>query len=339
MAFDVERFGEMPDGRAVHRVTLHKGAMRGQVLTLGAIVQDLRLEGTNHPLVLAAGTLAPYLRPMHYFGASVGRYANRIATGEFTLNGQKHRLSRNFRGRHCLHGGELGSAEQLWTLADATADSATLALTLADGDMGFPGRLSIVLTIALSDAAISFDYTATSDRDTVCSLSHHGYFVLDDSGSLAEHSLRIAAGHYLPVDNDLIPTGRIVPVAGTGFDFQTSHPLQDVALDHNFCLSDAPAALRPVAWLRSDRSGLQMQVATTEPGLQVYTATHLPQAGVVGADGRAFGRHAGIALEAQHWPDAPNRPEFPCATLRASQTYRHTTRYSFDRTNQTEPPQ
>jgi aldose 1-epimerase len=335
----VERFGEMPDGPTVHRVTLQKGAMRAQVLTLGAIVQDLRLEGASHPLVLGAGTLAPYLGPMHYFGATVGRYANRIANGAFTLNGQTHRLSCNFRGRHCLHGGELGCAEQLWTLADATAETATLTLTLPDGDMGFPGRLSIVLTIALSDAAISFDHSATTDRDTVCSLSHHGYFVLDDSGSLAEHGLRIAAEHYLPVDDDLIPTGRSAPVAGTGFDFQTPRPLQDVALDHNFCLSDAPAVLRPVAWLRSDRSGLQMQVATTEPGLQVYTASHLPQAGAIGHDGRALRRHAGIALEAQHWPDAPNRPDFPSATLLAAQTYRHTTRYSFDRTNQTEPPQ
>ena len=251
--------------------------------------------------------------------------------GAFTLNGQTHRLSRNFRGRHCLHGGAPGCAEQLWTLADATTDSATLTLTLPDGDMGFPGRLRIVLTIALSDAAISFDYSATSDRDTVCSLSHHGYFVLDDSGSLAEHRLRIAAAHYLPVDDDLIPTGRIAPVAGTGFDFQTCRSLQDVALDHNFCLSNAPAALRPVAWLRSDRSGLQMQVATTKPGLQVYSASHLPQAGAIGHGGHALGRHAGIALEAQHWPDAPNRPNFPDATLRAGERYRHVTRYSFHR--------
>lgn len=327
----MESFGTTPDGSPVHRLTLQGGGLRAHVLTLGAIVQDLRLDGVAHPLVLGADQLAPYLGPMRYFGASVGRYANRIAGGRFALHGQRHDLSRNYRGRHCLHGGARGCAEHVWSVADHSDDSATLTMTLLDGDMGFPGRLDIALTISLHLGALTFDYTATTDRDTVCSLSHHGYFVLDDSGSLAQHSLRVAAEHYLPTDDDLIPTGAIAPVAGTDLDYLRARSLRDVALDHNFCLSNHPVPLRPVAWVASDLSGLALQVATTEPGLQVFTAGHLPLSGVVGRDGQALGRHAGIALEAQHWPDAPNHPDFPDATLRVGDTYRHTTRYSFHR--------
>jgi aldose 1-epimerase len=337
LAADIVPFGHLPDGRVVHRLGLRSGGMHAHVLTLGAIVQDLRLQDIAHPLVLGADHLGPYLGPMRYFGASVGRYANRIAHGRFMLKGQAYALSRNALGRHCLHGGTTGCAEKLWQVVDVQEHRATLAITLPDGDMGFPGQLDISLTISLSDGALNFDYGATSDRDTVCSLSHHGYFVLDDSGSLAQHQLRVAADHYLPVDDDLIPTGQIAPVTGSAFDFRTMRSLQDVALDHNFCLSPARTALRPVAWLHSALSGVQMRVETTEPGLQVYTANHLPQAGVTGLDGRPLGRHAGVALEAQGWPDAPNQPDFPDATLRAGEPYRHQTRYVFNPRALTEP--
>jgi len=324
-------FGHMPDGRAVHRLTLQSGGLRAHVLTLGAIVQDLRLTGAPFPLVLGAESLAPYLGPMRYFGASVGRYANRIAQGRFRLNGAWHEVSRNEFGRHCLHGGQRNCADKLWTVAAQTQDRAVLALTLPDGDMGFPGQLDITLTISLSGDALCFDYAATTDRDTPCSLSHHGYFVLDDSGSLARHDLRIAAEHYLPVDTQLIPTGQMATVAGTVFDYRQPRGLDGVVLDHNFCLSASRQPLRPVAWVQSGLSGIRMQLATTEPGLQVYTAGHLPQDGAIGHDGQALRRHAGIALEAQAWPDAPNRPGFPDSILRAGQTYRHVTRYSFNR--------
>jgi aldose 1-epimerase len=315
----------------VHRLRLSGGGLTAHVLTLGAIVQDLRFAGVAHPLILGAGQLAPYLGPMRYFGASVGRYANRIAGGRFRLNGVTHDLSRNTPGGHCLHGGASGASDRLWTIEDHAPDRATLSLTLPDGDMGFPGRLEVVLHLTLSECAMTFDYTATSDADTVCSLSHHGYFVLDDSGSIADHRLRIAADYFLPVDDDTLPTGQIASASETPFDFRNPRILSGVALDHNFCLSDGPVALRPVAWLDSPRAGLAMQVSTTEPGLQVYTANHLPERGVTDHQGRAYGRHAGIALEAQAWPDAPNRPDFPDATLRAGQTYRHVTRYSFNR--------
>lgn len=325
MTIDV--FGHMPNGQPVQRIRLRAGGLQANILTLGAIVQDLRMNGVAHPLVLGAETLAPYLGPMHYFGATVGRFSNRIADGRFSLNGQLYQLSRNFRGRHCLHGGQIGSAERLWSVKQVTEDSVTLTLALPDGDMGFPGNLDASLTISLSDRALGFEIRATSDRDTICSFAHHGYFILDNSGSLAHHRLQIAAEEYLPVDDDLIPTGDIAPVQNTDFDFRTPRRLQDAALDHNFCLSHQRESLRHVARLGSDLSGLTLHVETTQPGLQVYTAQHLPQQGVIGHDGQPLGTYAGLALEAQAWPDAPNHPHFPSALLAKNATYHHATRY------------
>lgn len=324
-----EVFDHLPDGRAVHRIQLRKGRLTAKILTFGAIVQDLRLEGVAFPLVLGAERIAPYLGPMRYFGGIVGRYANRIGGGRFPLNGQIIQLSRNQEGTHCLHGGAIGSAERLWDIRARTSDSVTLALTLGDGEMGFPGQMSVDLIISLAQDRLCFDIKATSDRDTICSFAHHGYFVLDASGSIAAHRLEMAADSVLDVDADLIPTGAIVPVSQAGLDFRTARSLHNVALDHNFCLSNTRTALRPVARLWSDLSKLAMQIETTEPGLQVYTANHLPVPGLVGLGGRSYGRHAGVALEAQNWPDAPNHPAFPSALLRAGDVYHQCTSYGF----------
>lgn len=324
-----EHFGNLPDGRPVERVRLRAGNMQANVLTLGAIVQDLRMAGVGHPLVLGADKLTPYLRPMNYFGAMVGRFANRIAQGRYSADGQTYHLSRNFHDRHCLHGGRTGSSRQLWTIAQCAADSVHMTLRMPDGENGFPGNLDVALTVSLTEGALQFDISATTDRATPCSFSHHGYFNLDDSGSLAQHTLRIAAGHYLPVDHDLIPTGEVAPVAETRLDFNHARSLHGLRLDHNFCLSSARTECRPVAWLASRESGLHMQVDTTEPGLQVYTAGHLPEAGVEGLEGRSYATFAGVALEAQAWPDSLNRTNFPNATLQPGDTYQHRTRYSF----------
>lgn len=325
----VEHFGDLPNGRPVERVRLRAGALQANILTFGAIVQDVRLDGVAHPLVLGADNLTPYLGPMNYFGAMVGRFANRIAQGSYSADGQTYHLSRNFHDRHCLHGGRAGSSRQLWQIVECTDDSVELALKMPNGENGFPGNLDVALTVALSESALQFDIRATTDRTTPCSFSHHGYFNLDDTGSLAQHTLRIAAGHYLPVDHDLIPTGEAAPVAETRLDFNLARSLSDLTLDHNFCLSSARTECRPVAWLASRESGLHMQVDTTEPGLQVYTPRHLPEVGVQGLDGRTYFTSAGVALEAQAWPDSPNRPNFPNAMLHPGETYHHRTRYAF----------
>lgn len=320
--------GRLPDGREVQAVTLQGGGLTARVLTLGAIVQDLRLAGVAHPLVLGCPDVADYLDKGRYFGAIVGRCANRIAHGRFRLKGQDHQTDLNFRDRHSLHGGAQGTDLQLWRIGAQAPDAVALTLVLPDGHMGFPGAMQITARIALQDGALCFDLSATTDRATPCNLTHHGYFTLDGAASIAGHRLTVAADHYLPVDDDLIPTGRIAPVAGTAFDFRQPRPVLPGPYDHNLCLSDGPRPLRPVATL-GVQDGVQMTILTTACGLQVYDGAHL--AGVPGLEGRIHGPHAGIALEAQAWPDAPNRPEFPDVILQPGQTWRQITQYRFAR--------
>lgn len=325
-----EVFGHAPDGRAVHRLWLSGGGLRASVLTYGAIVQDLRLDGVAHPLVLGAETLSPYLDQMQYFGAIVGRYANRLRGARVRAGGRDWALDRNWLGAHVLHGGRGGLSAQVWQIAESRSDRVTLTHCSAHGDMGFPGQMQITAQISLDpDTALRVEIRATSDHATPCSLCHHGYFALDDSGTIGGHKLQIMADSYLPVDDQTLPTGQIAPVAGTAFDFRAPRPVGRQAIDHNFCLSTARLPLRPVATLSS--ASLALQVETTEPGLQVFTAPHLPEQGLTGLDGRRYGPFAGIALEAQAWPDAPNQPHFPPAMLHPGAVYHHLTRYRFTR--------
>lgn len=319
-------FGRLDDGRDVHLVALRSGALRAEVLTLGAIVRDLRLAGVDYPLVLGADDPGTYLGEARHVGAIVGRYANRIGGARFTLDGQEYRTDANFLGRHTLHGGADGADRQVWTIEAQAVDRVVLGLVLPDGHMGFPGNLRIRAEIALQDAALCFTLSAQSDAATPCSLAHHGYFDLDGEGDIRQHRLRIAAEHYLPVDAELIPTGEIAPVAGGAFDFRVARPIGDHGYDHNFCLSGGRQALRPVAEL-TGRNGVAMAIETTACGLQLYDGAHLD--GVAGLEGRRYGRHAGLALETQHWPDAPNRPGFPDTILRPGQAWREVTRYAF----------
>lgn len=318
----------MPDGRSVQRVTLRGGGLTAHVLTLGAIVQDLRLDGIAHPLVLGADSLGPYLGPMQYFGALVGRFANRIGGAQVHLAGRDWPLDRNWMGRHMLHGGSDGAAQQVWDIVALAQDQVTLALTLPDGHMGFPGKLLVRATLALDpDCALRITVTATTDHVTPCSFSHHGYFTLDDTGTLDQHSLQVNADNTLALDADSIPTGALTPVVGTALDFRSPRVLERQRIDDNFCLSSARQALRRVACLSAP--ALSMQVETTEAGLQVFTAPHLPPTGLSGLDGRMYRPFAGVALEAQAWPDAPNHPHFPPAILHPDAEYAQTTKYVF----------
>ncbi|MFN3526458.1 MAG: aldose epimerase family protein [Paracoccus sp. (in: a-proteobacteria)] len=323
-----ERLGTLPCGQQVECMTLRDGALTARVLSFGAIVQDLRLDGVDHPLVLGCPEPMGYLDEGRYFGAIVGRFANRIGHGRFSIDGQPYQTDRNFRDRHTLHGGVLGTDLHPWRIEALTEASVTLSLTLDDGHMGFPGTIDMTAVIALADNALSIALSARSDRATPCSLTHHGYFDLDGQGDIRDHSLMIEADDYLPVDDDLIPTGQIAPVAGTAFDFRQPRPIGSAGYDHNFCLSRGPVPLRPVARL-TGRSGLSMQVLTTACGLQLYDGAHLSN--IRGLGGRIYGPHAGVALEAQHWPDAPNRPGFPDAILRPGQLYTEQTVYRFER--------
>lgn len=329
-------FAHLPDGRAVHQITLARAGLSAKVLTLGAIVQDLRLDGVDHPLVLGAPTLAPYLNDMRYFGAIVGRYANRIRGAKVHLDGQDWPLDRNWLGAHTLHGGADGVWAQVWTINGFTDWSVDMSLTLPHGHMGFPGNMIVDATLTLDpDTALRIDLRARTDRASPCSFCHHGYFCLTDTPDIAEHTLQIAADSYLPVDAGCLPTGQIAPVAGTQFDFRTPRAVGRQAIDHNFCLSPVRGLLRHVA--RLEAGGLRMDLETTEAGLQVFTAPHLPAEGLAGLDGRRYGPFAGIALEAQAWPDAPNQPHFPPAILHPGEAYHHITRYGFTRTEGPHP--
>jgi aldose 1-epimerase len=298
---------------------------------LGAVLHDLRLDGHDGPLVLGLADLDEYPARSNYMGATAGRCLNRIGGASFEIDGARYRTDPNFLGRHTLHGGSMGIGKRVWDLDDATDDAVAFRIEQADGDMGFPGRLRIRARFSCAPGAtLRIEYEAETDAPTICNLGHHSYWSLDDTGGLDAHVLTVPGGdRYLPVDDDLIPTGEVRSVDGTAFDFRAGRRLPgEGLLDHNLCLSDARVGLREVATLRSDASGVTMRLATTEPGLQVYDGAKLTP-GPTGLRGVPYGPHAGVALEPQVWPDAPNRPAFPSALLRPGETYRQVTTFSF----------
>ena len=328
----LETFGETPERAPVKRARISGQGLTASVLTWGAVVQDLRLEGFQPPLVLGFPRFPPYLESTAYFGAIVGRLANRIAGGRATIAGRMRRLDRNDGGRHTLHGGSDGSGRRLWRLEAAGEDFVTLRCALPNGHMGFPGALDAVATYRITQGpALALDLSAETDAETLCGFAHHSYFNLDGSATIHDHRLRIAADAVLPVDDELIPTGDVTGVEGTAFDFRRARPIgaAGIAYDHNFCLSEDRQPLREVAVLCGPRSGLSLTLATTEPGLQVYTAASLSSGATPGLTGTPYGPFAGVALEPQVWPDAPNRPWSALARLRPGEVYRQTSVFRF----------
>ncbi|MET7524280.1 aldose epimerase family protein [Streptomyces sp. NPDC005248] len=318
-----EVFGTLADGTAVHRWTLERAGTRVRVLTYGGIVQSVEVpgrDGVRAQVALGLPDLAAYEKPSGpYFGALVGRYANRIARGAFVLDGQSHRVTRN-EGRNHVHGGDRGFDRRVWE-ARELADGLELSLVAEDGEEGFPGRLAVSAAYTLDeDGALRIAYRATTDAPTVLNLTNHTYWNLAgaDSGSAVGHTLRIAAGRITPTDAESLPTGEFLPVDGTRYDFRETRTVGG-GYDHNFVLDAADDG--PVAELCDPVSGRVLTVTTTEPGLQLYTADHF--------DGRPYGPCDGIALETQHFPDSPNRPEFPSTVLRPGEEYVSTTVYGF----------
>ncbi|MBO9479479.1 galactose mutarotase [Shimia sp. R11_0] len=322
----------MPDGSAVHRITLTGGGLTAHLLTYGAVLQDLRLAGHDAPLVLGFPEFAPYLTHSPYFGATAGRFANRIRDGHLEIDGQSYQLDRNFIGKHTLHGGADSMGKCLWEIAEEAADSATLQITLPDGHMGFPGTLTARVTFTLLEGGVlDIHMEAETDQTTLCSLAHHSYFTLDDAETISDHRLQIAAEAYLPVDAELIPTGEQADVGATRFDFRKAAPVaQAHPVDHNFCLSAQRQALRAVAVLKSAASGVTMRCLTTEPGLQVYDGENINIA-QPGLDGRVMGAYAGLAMEPQVWPDAHHHEDFPQAVLRPAERYHQQTQFVFSK--------
>lgn len=323
-------FGTTHGGAEVERLTISDGTLTAQILTLGAILQDVRIDGVPYSLTLGAPDLTAYEGQMAYFGAVVGPVANRISHASAVLDGQRHHFAAN-DGANTLHGGPTGTHALIWEPVEQTEATVTLRLSVPDGLGGFPGRRILFARFSvLPDATLEIALSATTDRPTWMNLANHSYWNLDSGPTTAGHLLQIDAERYLPVNDALIP-GDPAPVAGTAFDFRSPRRLgadKSVRYDHNFCLSDSRKALRKVARL-AGTSGLAMTVETTEPGLQIYDAARNDTAPFVGHVGTAYGPHAGIAIEAQSWPDAPNRPDFPSIRLDPDEAYEQVTRWRF----------
>ncbi|MFD7693342.1 MULTISPECIES: aldose epimerase family protein [Streptomyces] len=320
-----EHFGTLSDGTAVHRWTLERAGVRVRVLSYGGIVQSLEVpdrDGRTADVVLGFADLDGYVKhPGPYLGALVGRYANRIAGGRFPLDGVTYALDPN-TPPNSLHGGARGFDKRVW---DVTPVEHGLRLTRVSphGEEGFPGRLEVTATYTLeAGGALRFVYEAVTDAPTVVNLTNHSYFNLAGaaSGDAGGHELRLAASRFTPVDTDLIPTGALEDVTGTRFDFRRLRKVGS-GYDHNFVLDKGVTQdAREVAELYDPSTGRALTVATTEPGLQLYTADKLDE---------PFSPGDGIALETQHFPDSPNRPEFPSTVLRPGETYRSETVYAF----------
>ncbi len=313
-------------------VTIAGGGLSAEIATAGAAVRAVHLDGFAHSLVVGAADPEHYTAGnREYLGATIGRFANRIGEGRFTIDGRGSQLARNDPPNH-LHGGPKGFSTRIWTIVERTPDALTLSLVSADGDEGYPGTVDITARFAiLPEQTLSVSYEATSDRPTPVNLTTHFYFNLDGSDDIRGHRLTLAADRYLPIDAAALPTGAIAPVAGTPFDFGAGRLVGEAPdpLDHNFCLADAPeAAPRLAARLAGAASGITLTLSPTEPGLPVYGGGRLDGSSM-GHGGGPIGSRSALALEPQGWPDSPNRPEFPQAILRPGETYRHHSLYRF----------
>ena len=343
----------MADGRGVREYLLDNGVgLRLHAINLGGIVTALHCpdrEGRDGNVVLGFADLADYVERNPHFGTLVGRYANRIARGKFEIDGRPYQLTLN-DGANSLHGGVRGFGSRWWAIepsASAADGSVGLALSLVseDGEEGYPGRLDVRVEYTLTrDNEWRIDYTATTDRPTVVNLTNHSYFNLAAEGSALDHSLLLHAGRYCEIDAELVPT-RIADVTGTPFDFRnptrigdrirSGHPqlLMARGYDHNWVLDDFERAgpgpaLRPAARLVDPACGRALEVLTTEPGIQFYSGNQL-DGRLRGSAGRAYRQGDGVCLETQHFPDSPNRADFPSTVLRPGETFRSTTVHRF----------
>jgi aldose 1-epimerase len=344
-----EQVGDLADGTPVDRWTLaNDRGMTVTVLTYGGIIQTLEVpdrDGVPADVVLGLPGLDDYVAGNSpYLGALIGRFANRIAGGAFTLDGRAYRLPVN-NPPNSLHGGTEGFDKRVWA-ATGTGDGVELAYTSPDGEMGYPGTLAVRARYTLTaDNELRIDYQATSDAPTHLNLTNHSYLNLagEAAGSIEGHLLQLHAGRFTPTDATNIPTGELVPVAGTPFDFGSPHAIGErideddeqlrfgLGYDHNYILDRPPGAegtLVPAARVTDPGSGRVLEVDTTEPGIQLYSANQLDGT-LTGTGGVAYGPRAALCLETQHYPDSPNQPGFPSTVLRPGETYRSATVYRF----------
>jgi aldose 1-epimerase len=340
-------FGTMPTGEPIDIYTLRndKGA-EARIMNYGGIVQSLKMPDKNghfDDVVLGYDDLASYLKVSPYFGAEIGRFGNRIGNAKFTLDGQTYTLAAN-DGPNTLHGGLKGFDKRVWTAnPHMSSDGPQLVLHYLskDGEEGFPGNLDVTAVITLTrDNALKIEFTATTDKDTVLNLTHHGYYNLAAKGDILSHVVMIPADRFTPVDSTLIPTGVLQSVENTPFDFRTPTAIGDrinqddeqlkfgKGYDHNWVINKMLGELTLMARVTEPTTGRVMEVWSTEPGLQFYSGNFLDGT-ITGKGGWVYEHRNAFVMEPQHFPDSPNKPEFPTTELKPGEVYHNTIMYKF----------
>ena len=353
MELTEREFGNLDDGREVRLFTLKSPeGLTVRITNYGGIVTSLLApdrDGHRTDVVLGFSELEPYLEDHPYFGAIVGRYANRIANGVFTLDGKRYELACNNPPNH-LHGGEKGFDKALWN-PEIQGNALVLKYVSEDGEEGYPGRLETQVTYRLTeDRALRIDYRATTDARTIVNMTNHTYFNLEgeERGQILDHEVMINADYFTPVNKHAIPSGEIRQVDGTPMDFREFHrvgeridePVKQLEIaggyDHNYVLNhQSPQDLTIAAKVVAPKTGRILEMRTTEPGVQFYTGNFL-EGSYKGKGGNVYSKRSGLCLEAQHYPDSPNHPDFPSTVLEPGEEYRQTTIYRFttDRRNE-----
>lgn len=345
MSIFIDTFGRLADGTEIERYTLQRGGITLRLITYAAAIQSLEVPdkaGNTADIMLGYDTAAEYETGRGQQGSVIGRHANRLEGAEFELNGVTYKLAAN-NGRNNLHGGPRGFARQVWNGEKASAndyDAVRFTLRSPDGQEGFPGNLVAEVVYRLDDHGnLSLDYYASTDQDTIVNLTNHGYFNLagHNSGSMEKQMLQIPSDFYTPVNAEGLTTGEIRFVEGTALDFRQAKPIgRDIAdpllenvkgYDHNFVVPGTIGQLRRCAVASDPDSGRKLEVWTTMPGLQLYTANTLPEQ--KGKAGSTFGYRSGFCLETQYFPNSMHLRHFPSPILRPDQTYHHTTVFRF----------
>ena len=328
-------YGHMPNREDVFPVTIESSDLQLKVLSLGAIIQDIRMRNVTHSLVLGYPRLEPYFSNLGKLGAIVGRYANRISHGKAKIDGKIYSFDKNQNKTHTLHGGTDGSAARNWKIIDYDKSKVKLVDELPDGHMGFPGNLTVETTYKVNKKTIDIFIEASTDKTTLCNFTNHSYFNLDGAKNIANHSLIVNCDNVLPVDTNGIPSSEPVSTKELALDFKKSRKLNEYGkpteIDHNFCISNTRQNLRTNAIVSA--KNISLELLSTEPGLQIYTGKALDSGSDKGWGNFPYKEFAGIALEPQIWPDSPNQSGFPSPYLRPHERYKHHTRIKFNNSN------
>lgn len=335
-----EEFGQLDDGRTAHLFTLtNENGIEAKITNYGGIIVSLKTpdkDGNIENIVLGFDNLDAYFGEHPYFGALIGRYGNRIANGEFELNGTEYQLTVN-DGEHHLHGGMKGFDKALWNAEVTDDQTLKLHYVSEDGEEGYPGRLDVTVIYSLSnDNELRLEFEATTDEATPVNLTAHSYFNLtgNPANKILNHELKLHAEHYTPATADLIPTGDIAPVEGTPFDFTDFEAIgsriDDVpgGYDHNFVADTNNSDISLMAEVREPETGRTLNVLSSEVGIQFYSGNFLDGT-LVNEDGKELEKHSGFCLEPQHFPNSPNEPEFPSTILNPDEIYRSVILYQF----------